>query len=469
MYRIDEILRKNYEEYDHNYIYERIDKEFIPKTYQNFVNDVYEFAAYLQEKDLSYKKIGIYSENNYSYMVADIAIMGFVGISVGISKDWLFDDLEKSINFLELDGLIYSKKMEEVVLRLKKKFPHMIFISMNEVPKKNKFKLKENLIDPEKCSKIVFSSGTTGRPKAVMLSQKNMFASWENLKKRAPMNKKDKSYLFLPLHHTYGSICNLLYSLITGMSIYISSDTKNIVEELKMIQPTVFCAVPLIFEKIYELSIKHGKDIRDIYGREMTYLFNGGAYLKPVIRKHIKENNYNLLEAYGLSESSSLVSVEYSNKDDYKSVGTILEHIDLKIKDPNKEAIGEILVKGDNIFLGYYNNEEKTKKVFDEEGYFYTGDLGYIKNKKLYIVGRKERKIVLSSAKNIYPVHIEKIFDKYPEIIRSQVFEKEGQIYVKLYMNKLSRCDHIVAEVNKVLPKYSKIKGYEIGEVNKSN
>lgn len=467
MYRIDEVLRGNYKKYNHNYIYERIDSKFIPKTYQNFVDDVYEFAAYLQEVGLSHKKIGIYSENNYGYMVADIAIMGFVGISVGLSKDWLFDDLKRAISFLDLNCLIYSKKMEDVVLKLKKKFPHMIFISMDEVLRKNNLKLNKNLIDPKNCSKIVFSSGTTGRPKAVMLSQKNMFASWENLRKRAPMNKKDKCYLFLPLHHTYGSICNLLYSLITGMSIYICSDIKKIVEELNMIQPTVFCAVPLIYEKLYELSIKQGKNIKHIYGGEMKYLFNGGAYLKPEIRKYIKENKYNLLEAYGLSESSSLISVEYSNKDDFKSVGRILEHLDLKIYCPNKEGVGEIIVKGENVFLGYYNNKEKTKKAFNEEGYFHTGDLGYIKNEKLYIAGRKKREIVLPSGKNINPDEIERDFAQYPEIIRSKVFEKEGQLFASLYVNQLSRCDHIVAEVNKALPKYSEIKAYEIIETNK--
>ncbi len=460
MYKIDEILKENYEKYNHNYIYERTENEFVPKTYKKFVDDVHGFAAYLQGQNLSHKKIGIYGRNSYPYMVADMAIMGFVGVSVGISKDWLFGDLEKAVEFLALDALIYSKENEEIILKLKPQFPSIVFISMDKVSGQKKIDLKQNTIDPSKCSKIVFSSGTTGTPKAVMLSQNNMFACWDNLQKRAPMNKGDKCYLFLPLHHTYAGICNFLYSTMTGMSIYLCSDTKNIVEELKMVKPTVFCSVPLIYEKLYDLSVNQDVELDDIFGTEIKYLFSGGARLEPKIRQYMKENKLNLLEAYGLSETSSLLSVEYSNEDDFESVGTVFENVDLKITNPNKEGVGDIVAKGDNIFLGYYNNEKKTKEAFNEEGYFCTGDLGYIKNEKLYIVGRKQKKIVLSSGENVYTDELEEMFKKYREIIKSEIFEKEGYLFAKLYTHEQMDCTEIIEDINSELPSYSKIQGY---------
>ena len=312
--------------------------------------------------------------------------------------------------------------------------------------------------DRETSCKVIFSSGTTGIPKGVMLCQRNMFASWENLLRRAHFDYTDVDYLFLPLNHTYAGICNFLYSVLSGMQIWLCSDTKKIFEEILEVRPTMFCAVPLIYERLYSVCLEKNLNPVEVLGGRIRFLFCGGAYMKPEIRKYLKECGLNLMEAYGLSETSSLISTEYSySDDDFTSCGKIYEHLDVKISDD-----GEIIVKGDNIFNGYYQDKELTAKCFDKDGYFKTGDLGDIRDGKLYITGRKKRVIILSKGENVYPDDIERCFEGTANIAKVKVFEKNKEIFATLYVSGEINAEDVVVRVNASLPKYSRISAYEV-------
>ncbi|MBE7018894.1 MAG: long-chain fatty acid--CoA ligase [Ruminococcaceae bacterium] len=460
-YNIDALLKRGKEQFGtRKYIYEKHQGKFVAKKYADFVFDVYAFASLLMEKGLSDCNIGLYGPNSYLYMVADIAVMGYVGTCVAISKEWKYYDLENTVTKLKLSAILYDSSKEEEIRPLKAVFPTVLFICLNEIKHLKEQRQSPAPRNPQECSKIVFSSGTTGIPKAIMLSQQNMFANWENLYKRAPLNCEDTCYLFLPLHHVYAGISVFLYSLITGMQIYLCSDTQNIFQEIQQIRPTVFCAVPLIYEKAYRICKSENIRPSDLFGGRMKFLFSGGAFFKPEIRKFLKDDGINQLHSYGLSETSSIICVEYSNQNDFESVGTIFENLDVKIKHPDENGIGEITVRGENVFLGYYR--KNLQDTFDKDGYFHTGDIGYIQNNKIYLCGRKKRMILMSNGENVYPDEIEELLMEHESINKAKVFEKDHKIVAQLYVNQQINCETVIQTINQKLPKYSIITDFEM-------
>ena len=443
------------------FIAEKINGEWQSKSYTDFIRDVKSFAARLQHDGLMHGKIAIFANNSYAYLVADAAIMGYIGISIPISKEWTVYSLKNAVRNLNIDAIIYDHQHANIV----KQFAadNLIkTIAIEEIIEPNDYKLAENTKTADEISKIVFSSGTTGTPKAVALSQHNMFANFENLRKRTPMDENDIDYLFLPLSHTYACISNFYYALISGMKLYLCSDTKKITEELLEVRPTIFCAVPLIFERLYATCTENNLDPNTILGGRIRHLFVGGANLNPEICAYFKKHHTGLVNTYGLSETSAIVAVEYHNENDFESSGTIFENQEVKIDQPDENGVGEILVKGENIMQGYYGNKELTHQVFDSDNYFHTGDLGLIRNNKIYIRGRKKRLILLSNGENIYPDDIEPLFEKYPHIVKTKIYEKDKTIFATFYCDEEIDLEPIVDEVNDELPKYARIRNYEL-------
>lgn len=463
-YSVHELLNSGVQRFGNKeYIFERHGDSFCGRTFSQFADDVRALAAALLTRGLAGKNIILYGENSYNYMITDIAVMGYVGVSATLSKEWQPRDLINAAELLEAAAVIYSPLKEDNINVLRERFPDIQYIRFDELSEL----INEDNVQPEPlptdiCCKIIFSSGTTGMPKAVMLSQDNMFAYWDCLKKRSPFTSEDKDYLFLPLSHTYGGICNFLYSLISGMSIYICSDTKLIMEELQMVKPTVFCSVPLIYEKLYAACKENNIPPAAALGGNIRYLFSGGAYLRPEIREFLKQNCLNLLEAYGLTETSSLISCEYTNADDFDSVGTVLENMDIMIAEPDENGVGEILVRGGNVFAGYYNDPSATSAALSEDGWFRTGDLGFLDGRKLYLKGRKRRMILLSNGENVYPDELEALFAGYPQLNKVKVYERDGAIHAALFASVECDGEQMVGEVNEKLPKYAKIRGYEV-------
>lgn len=444
----------------HPYIFERKGDAFEGKPYDTFASDVRHMAAALLGMKLSGRNIILYGENSYHYMAADIAIMGYVGVSCTLSKEWGLRDLSNAVELLDAGAVVYSNAKTDVIAELRHRNPQLRCMTFDELAN---FDAQMPLAprDPHACSKIIFSSGTTGIPKAVMLSTDNMYANWESLRLRTPFTPQDRDYLFLPLSHTYGGICNFLYSLTCGMQIYLCSDTTKIMEELQMVRPTVFCAVPLIFERVYAACIQGNIPPAAALGGSIRYLFSGGAYLKPEIRAFLKGAGLNLLEAYGLTETSSLISCEYTDAQEFESVGTVMENMDIRIDSPDENGVGEILVRGGNVFGGYYRNESATAAAFDEEGFFRTGDLGHLVGRKLYLMGRKRRMILRSNGENVYPDEIETLLAEFPQIHRAKVYEQDGVIKAALYTEYGFDAADAVEKINENLPKFAKIDAFE--------
>ena len=461
-YEIKNILNKNIAKYSSDaFIFEKHNEKWQSKSYGDFAHDVKNFAAFLQHEKLIHKKIAIYAANSYNYLVCDAAIMAYVGISITISKEWTDFDLENSMRKINYDAIIYDSAREQIVNDIKVKYPNLKCYQIEKINTSNEYALDKNQIKCDDISKIVFSSGTTGTPKAVMLTQRNMLVNFENLNRRAPMSHNDINYLFLPLSHTYASISNFMSVLITGMQLYICSDTKQIATEIQEVKPTIFCAVPLIFERFYQASREQNIGPKILLGGRIRHLFAGGAHMSTEMIRYFKKYHTGLLNTYGLSETSAIVAVEYHNEDDFDSDGTIFENLEVKIDQPDSDGIGEILVRGENITPGYYGNPELTKQAIDGDGFFHTGDLGKIVDQKIYVKGRKKRIILLSNGENIYPDDIEPLFEKYEHVNKAKVYERNHQIFAMLYCDEIIDLEPIIESVNLELPIYSRIQCFD--------
>lgn len=454
------IKRDYYDWYNDPYIYEKNkeDKyEFI--TFGKFIENALGIAKYLIDKGYKNKKIIIISENSTKLMEFDLAVTFYVGVCAIVSKEWKLNDLISGIDELKADLIIYSDRYKELIndlLKVKK----IDSIAMSNV----KVKFKEELLElpikkQSSVAKIVFSSGTTGKSKAVKLSLKNIFAGFASLNRRCKLSHEDSAYLFLPLNHTYAVVYNFMYSLVGGYSLYLASSTANIGKELLESNPTVFCAVPLVFNN---LLAAYKDNIAMAFGKNIKYLFCGGAPISKETRQTYKDKGLYLMQAYALSETASSLCIAYPGDDDLESVGTIFEDMEVKIDNPDKDGIGEIIVKGDSVFLGY-TDPSLTKRVFDEKGFFHTGDLGIIKNHKIFLKGRKKKMLLTSNGENVMASSIEEGIKKIDSnIMDVKAYIKNDKIAVDIYIDKDIDGDEIIKQYNKDVPKYERVDSYRL-------
>ena len=459
--KLKTIIKNNYQKWKNdNYIYEK-DKNSIyqPITYGKFIEDSLAIAKQLIDEGYKNKKIIIISENSINLMKFDFAISFFVGVSAVVSKEWKKLDLVNGIDELKADLIIYSDNYSDLIKEVKKAIK-INSMNMSSI----KINFNEELLNlpiksQNRVAKVVFSSGTTGKSKAVKLSLKNIFAGLPSLNRRCSFTHEDSTYLFLPLNHTYASLYNFMYSLIRGYSIYLASSTANIAKELLETNPTIFCAVPLVFNNLLQA---YQDKIIYAFGSNIKYLFCGGAPISKETRKAYKDKKLNLMQAYALSETASSLAIAYPYQDDLESVGTIFEDLDVKIFEPDKDGVGEIIVKGDCVFLGY-TDKSLTKRVFDENGYFHTGDLGVIKDNKIYLKGRKKKMLLTSNGENIIASSIEdNIKNRNNSIQDVKAYIKNDKLAVDVYVKEDIDIELIISTYNSEVPKYERIDSYNL-------
>jgi long-chain acyl-CoA synthetase len=320
----------------------------------------------------------------------------------------------------------------------------------------------ENEIDRDKLALLVFTSGTTGKGKGVMLSQRNFTSDLGDV---IPfIDFSTRCINVLPPHHTYGSSVSIFGQCSIGCDIYISSGTKYILKELQEHKPGHLVAVPLYVETFYRRILKGirdsgkeklvhflmklskglrkiGIDLRGLFfkksilksfGGELNMLISGGAPLNQEIADLFDTIGITVLNGYGITECAPIIAVNHNNYVVPKSVGPVLPIDDVVIDNPNEDGEGEILVKGSNVMLGYYKNDEANAEAFDENGYFRTGDYGKLEVRKdgariLYITGRKKNLIILSNGKNVYPEEIEDALAATPGVLEIIVYEGKSR------------------------------------------
>ncbi len=315
-------------------------------------------------------------------------------------------------------------------------------------------------IDPEEFKLLIFTSGTTSNAKGVMICNRNLAENINAVNAYVKIYPSDIFFSVLPLHHTYESTIGFLVPMATGASVAVCEGLKYIVPNLQEAKPTAVLAVPLLIESIHKKineSIKKGGKEKLV--NSMIYITNGlkaiGIDIKKKVFKEIYDNlggNLRLmvsaaapidkkvgdwltdigilfLQGYGLTETAPISAVTPDYKTMVGSAGRAIVQADVKIDNPNENGEGEIMIKTPTLMLGYYEDEEETKKAITEEGYFHTGDIGYIDDDKyIYVTGRSKNVIVTQNGKNIYPEEIEMLIEKIPEVKEVMVYGKEPEV-----------------------------------------
>lgn len=448
-------------------------KEHIKISYKQFAEDIESLGTALLNLDLRGKKVGIIAPNRYEWCVSYLAVTTSDMVVVPLDKSLPNNEIEDLVKRSKIDAIIFDKKYSEIFSKIQKEqssdLKHFIcmdentdFTSYSHLLNQGKSLItngdtsyKNIEIDNKKMSIMLFTSGTTSISKAVALSQSNICEDIYALSQMTDIRKEDVFLSFLPLHHTFESTCTFLYGTSCGITVAFCDGLKYVQKNLSEFHITGFVCVPLMLEIMYkkmkkaideqgktklvatmskvcnfllkfkiDIRRKVFKQILNSLGGKLRVLIAGGAAMSKDAIQGFLDLGINLLQGYGLTETSPVLAGE---NDKYKRAGSVgfpLPGLDVKIADANGDGIGEILAHGPTVMIGYVDNQEATDEVL-KDGWFHTGDLGYFdKDGFLFITGRKKDVIVLKNGKNIFPEELEILINKLPYVSESIVFGK---------------------------------------------
>jgi len=443
----------------------KIAGQYMPITYRQYFEDVKAVATAFNEMGLSGKHIAVIGETSYEWVVTYMAAITMGSVIVPLDKELPKDETAPLIEIAELEAIVYSAKNEETIEGAKIK--HRINMATNfpELLKKGKALLEkgdtfydEVVINREKMSVLLFTSGTTSNSKAVMLSHKNIVSNILSMCQMVYVDENDTLLSVLPIHHTYECTCGFLAPLYRGCTIAFCEGLRHIAKNLQESKASIMLCVPLLADTLYkrimqgikkkgkEATVKKAiaisnillkigidlrkklfKDIYDTIGGRLTRVVCGAAAMDPVTAEGMRNFGILIIQGYGLTECSPILAVNRFEHYKDAAAGLPMPGVELKIDNPDEDGVGEILAKGDNIMLGYYKNPDATAETF-KNGYFKTGDLGYLdKDSFLYITGRKKNVIVTKNGKNIFPEELETYICRSPYISESMVYGVDNE------------------------------------------
>ena len=493
--------------------------EYVEKTYEQVGKDIKSFSTELLNKGLEQKKVILIGNNRYEWCISYLAVTSGNMIIVPLDKTLPSNEIENLVTRSEAEIAIFDKKYLEVMKKLKKdtNVNLQMLICMDNVKDsevenfsillqkgeeliKNDDNQYDNIeVNPEKMSVMLFTSGTTNIPKAVMLSQKNICANLSDFASWVKLYPTDTLLSFLPIHHTFECTVTFLYGFYSGCTVAFCDGLKYIQKNLAEYKVSVFVAVPLVMETMYKKIQKaindQGKaklihtmikisnaflkckiDLRKIIFKQILDNLGGNIRLvlygaAPMNKETIVGfNNFGieLVQGYGLTETSPVIAAESDKEKMPGSVGLALPSLNVKIDNPDENGEGEILVKGPSVMMGYYNNEEENKRAF-KDGWFRTGDYGYItENGFIYVTGRKKDIIVLRNGKNVYPQEIEFLINKIPYVIESLVYQRGKNNTDTMLCAKIVYDKDLIKEKlgDKTEKEYEKIIWEKLKEIN---
>lgn len=480
-------------------------------TYERLKNDAEALGKALINRGYKNKKIALSGKNCYEWCLCYLAVTCFVGIIVPVDRELPSEEFCNILDFSEAKAFIgdskalskASEKGRKITLfELEKGVRELI-----EEGKKLSDSLIDNNVDSEKMSVLLFTSGTTGMTKGVMLSQKNICSDIVSVFPSIEADENDRSLSVLPLHHTYECIAFLMI-IYCGGSVAFSGGIRTLKDDFQLFRPTVLICVPLLLERFHKLILKKMKesgkrkkaqlitglsgiiseenrrkifgDIHSFFGGKLKKIIVGAASLSEEIARDFNSFGFTVVIGYGLTECSPIVICNSIHDITVDSIGKPLPGVQVNISEADENGIGEICLKGPMVMLGYYKNPEATALVM-KNGWFYTGDLGYRDSKGYYhITGRKKNVIVTRNGKNIYPEELEfyllkngvikeaVVTSKRGDIITAHVFPNEAFIAEKLKKDAVTPAEikkavtQTVREVNRKVPSYKNIRDIEI-------
>lgn len=447
-------------------------KNIVYHTAKDILNDVVAIGEGLIDLGLENKHIAICAENSYLYVMCDCAIASGVGVVTPIDVNATDDLLITLLNRCDADAIICSNHIVPKLENILDKIPQLKTIItidkkvkeypiLPEIMKKGTILAEKGYylnkeLDLSAPAKILFTSGTTGANKGVVLSQNNLAANCMNCLDIKGSNVNNTSMSVLPMHHATEINTHIFARMAAGRLTYINDSMKNMLTNIKIFKPYVITIVPMIanafYKAIWTNAKKAGKEeklnkgikligllrklgidishklLTDVYapfGGNLKQIVCGGAMLNPEVVKGFSDLGVHITNGYGITECGPLVSMNTETLAEPYSVGKICAGLEAKLADVNEDGIGELCVKGKSVSLGYYKDENATKEVFDTDGFFHTGDLARIDNKeRVFLTGRKKNVIILDNGKNVCPEEIE------TEVANNIEYAKECVAYI---------------------------------------
>ncbi|MCK9425968.1 MAG: AMP-binding protein [Ignavibacteriaceae bacterium] len=446
-------------------------------SYQQLLENILRFGTALQQLGIKERThIALIGENRVQWGIAYLTLMSFNFVVVPIDKNLTSSEILNVIHESDTEAIIFSDTYQQLLSEKKdvlKRLKHFITMDMqkkddsslsmyemistiqpinvNQLPK----------INPDETAGILFTSGSLGRAKGVMLSQSNLVANLMSMTKMLFIHPEDKFLSVLPIHHTYECTCGFLCPLFSGASVHYARSLKTVSEDIQKVHATMLLGVPLLFEKMFraiykaiekdkvksvimkplisftdfaeKAGWKNSKkkifhELHQKFGGSVRLFIAGGAAPDPKVSKGLREFGFNFVQGYGLTETSPILALNQLDNFKDSAAGLPLPGVQIKINEPGEEGVGEIFAKGPSIMLGYYKNEKFTQDAF-ENGWFKTGDLGYFdEDGFLHISGRKKNVIIANNGKNIFPEEIEDILHRSPYVLESLVYgEKDAK------------------------------------------
>ena len=481
------------------------------------------------------KRIAVIGENRYEWEIAYLSIVCGTGIVVPLDKSLPANELELLIERSDIEAIFYTKKYSDIIQNIKysekNKLKHLISMdsdenfegiySQKELIREGRKLIEEGnneflnaKIDPKEMEIMLFTSGTTSKSKVVALSHENICTNLMDIGSVLDVTQEDVFLSILPIHHVFECTVGFLFSLYKGAETVFCDGLRHIVENLNEYHVTVMACVPGIYERIFmmirkklekqgkleeilknEEKYKNSsmqkkkevfKEIHNMLGGKVKLLISGAAALDKTIEEKYRLLGLNLVQGYGLTETSPVVAVGTNKNYKLGSIGKTVPSVEAKLVDVNDDGIGELVVRGSSVMLGYYENEKVNKKSL-QDGWFYTGDLAKIDEEGyIFICGRKKSVIVLKNGKNIFPEEMENLVNKIEGIRESFIFgkiqsndENNIKINVKIVFDrdvmkdvyKVEADEDIykvlskkIKEVNQTMPSYKAIRGMILTE-----
>lgn len=487
------------------------------------------FELGLKERD----HIAVISENRVQWSLTYLTSMCFNMVIVPIDKNLNHNEILNIIHESEAKAIVFSdgfealmKEKRDSLLNLKyyinmdsKEHKDKIFSMVKMIEAQSASIEKLPLINPADMAEIIFTSGSLGRAKGVMLTQKNIASNLMAMTSMIQIVPEDRFLSVLPIHHKYECTCGLLCPLYAGASAHYARSLKTVVDDLQKVKATLLLGVPLLYDKMFKkiykgiqddklksiivpplISITNVfesigwksskklifKELHHKFGGHIRLFIAGGAAPDPKVAKGLRELGFNFVQGYGLTETSPIVALNrlFSFKDN--AAGLPLPGLEIKINNPNESGAGEIYIKGDSVMLGYYKNQKLTDEAFDN-GWFKTGDIGFFdEDGFLHINGRQKNVIISKSGENVFPEEIEDLLNRNPFVQECMVYGEEDEKHTEIIAvqivtdaeafieysekNKVKITPELVneiiaeavKEVNKELPVYKQIRKFHI-------
>ena len=449
-------------------------------TYREAHQDSDALGTALISLGLKGKRVAVIGDNCYEWAISYFAVTGGTGVVVPLDKELPEKELKQLVIAADVEGVIFSPKYEAMFRRMKEGGETKLYALINmsgqaavggvlslqslieiggKLIESGSRAFIDAEIDRESMGILLFTSGTTGISKGVMLSHKNIAADLMSMVTMIHIKKEDIFFSVLPIHHTYECTCGFLCPIFRGGAVAYCEGLRHIVKNLGEARPTVFLSVPLILEnlhkKIWAQAKKSGKEkllrrvlsanrvtkrfglnlvplllkqVTAVFGGRLRLMICGGAAIDPAILNGVAAFDMICLQGYGLTECGPIAALNPDVNPKQDSAGAIPPHMECRIMDKGEDGIGEICIKGPNVMLGYYNNPEATAEVLTDDGWFQTGDLGYLDDEGfIHITGRKKNVIITKNGKNVFPEEIEYYLGHIPYVGESMVWGRESE------------------------------------------